>query len=532
MFDIMIIDDDLQVRERLKSIIDWDSLPIRLVCEAADSDTAMELYLVHRPKIIITDISIPIISGLDLAALLQKEDPEIQFIVITGFNDFELVRRSVDVGAVDLLSKPIFPDVINQSLKKAVSHFRKLQEDKSSVSALKRLVEKNLPQMQETFMINLIQKPPEDLSRLDAQMKLLEIPCSGPYFAVIMMAVQVHPESETGHETQLMLLRDTLSSNIQEAGFQHFSFIDMHSRINCIVGSTNREPDNAIEEILTRTHEQMQFLVNAKVLIGIGPTVDSPAKLNESRSGAMTALNYQCILGSTSVMHFKNMEKMDTVFHTQETIHGYLLQMFRENNTHAISEAINNHVALIRAYGDESTQRITHFLFEYVQNITNEALRLGLTLDRIESYIPTVVQLIQNSNPLRSVNDVLLLTEHIMNCVFQRQTNESNHLISMAKEYINQNLDNEQLCLEAASDHVGLSRIYFCKLFHQVEGISFSNYLKQTRIEKAKHLLLSTNLKVFEISNAVGFSNAKYFSFAFKQATGLTPLEFQKQTRG
>lgn len=179
MFDVMIIDDDTQVRERLKSIIDWTTLPIRLVCEAGDSDSAMELFLMYRPKIIITDISIPIISGLDLALLIQKEDPEIQFIVITGFNDFELVRRSVNVGAIDLLSKPIFPEAINKSLKKAVEHFLRLQEECASVSALKRLVSKNLPQMQETFMINLINRPQEDISKLNAQMKLLEIPCTG-----------------------------------------------------------------------------------------------------------------------------------------------------------------------------------------------------------------------------------------------------------------------------------------------------------------------------------------------------------------
>ena len=85
--------------------------------------------------------------------------------------------------------------------------------------------------------------------------------------------------------------------------------------------------------------------------------------------------------------------------------------------------------------------------------------------------------------------------------------------------------------MEKASNYVGLSRIYFCKRFHQSEGISFSNYLKETRIKKAKLLLTQTNMKVFEVGSAVGFSNPKYFSYVFKQATGQTPLEFQKKVQ-
>lgn len=530
MFDIMIIDDDSQIRERLKSIIDWN-LPIRLVCEAADSETAEELYLIHRPKIIITDISIPIISGLDLAAKLQKEDPELQFIVITGFNDFDFVRKSVDVGAVDLLSKPIFPDAINNSIKKAISYFQKKQEEKSSVAFLQRLVSKNLPQMQETFLANLISNPPDPNANLQAQFQQLNIPCNGPYYAVIMLAMQSTSQSPVSPETMLLLLRDTLSANFIASGYQIVSYVDSHTRLNCVVGSDLERPDNDIEEIVTRTHEQMLFMADSKIFAGIGPTVSALNQLYESRSGALTALNYQCVLGDDSIMHFKNMERMDTIFHMQEGIYAYLLRMFRENNFQALSTALSNHVMILAQYNGENNQKIQHFLFEYVQTITNEALRLGLTMERIDAYIPTMIQLLQKDDLKTQVEHTLRLTEQVMKSLSQRHTSESNHLINMAKEFIAQNISDENLCLESVSDHIGLSRIYFCKLFHQVENISFSAYLKRERINKAKQLLTNTNMKIFEVSDAVGFSNAKYFSFAFKQAVGLTPGDFQKRPR-
>lgn len=528
MFDIMIIDDDCQVRERLKSIIDWQNLPIRLVCEAGDSETAEELYLIHRPKIIITDISIPIISGLDLAAKLQKEDPEIQFIVITGYNDFDFVRKSVDVGAVDLLSKPIFPDAINKSIEKAISFFQKKQSEKSSVEFLEHLIANNLPQMQEAFLANLICNPPDINADLYAQFEQLNIPCKTPFYAVIMLAVNSPQQNTFSPETMLLLLKDTLSANLLSAGFQIVSFVDSHTRLNCVVGSDSENPDNEIEEIVTRTHEEMLFMANMKIFAGIGSTVNSLSKLHESRSGALTALNYQCVLGDDSIMHIKNMERMDTIFHEQGSVFTYLIRMFRENNFQALSSALKNHVLILTQCNGEDSHEIQLFLFEYVQSITNEALRLGVMMERIEAYIPTMIQLMQKGNIQVQVDHTLQLTEQIMKSLSQRQTSESNHLIHMATDFIKQNITDENLCLESVSDHIGLSRIYFCKLFHQVEGISFSSYLKRERINKAKDLLSNTNLKVFEVSNAVGFSNAKYFSFAFKQTVGLTPGDFQK----
>lgn len=526
LYKVMIIDDDITVRERLKNIIDWEGLSVKLVCEAGDSETAMEMYLLHRPKIIVSDISIPVISGLELAQTMRKEDPDLQFIIITGYNDFEWAKQSVRLGAVDLLSKPVFPEAINQSLRKAVEYFRSKQQKQSSVDFLQNLVNENLPQMQETFMMSLITTAPADIGNLEKQMEQLQIDCPGPYYAVVMLALRACP-ADMNQDVALFLMRDTLTAAMMAGGFESLTYLDTHSRLNCILSTKNCEPDNAIEEVMTRIEEQLRFTAGVSLLSGIGPTVSSAARLYESRRGALTAMNYQCILGDSSVMHFKNMERMDTVFHTPEEIQNYLLKLFRENNPEGLATTIENHVAVLMSYGSKYSRRSRNFLFEYVQNITGEALRLRLSVERFDSYLPTMMHLMQ-SDGAAPVEEVLRLTEQILGCINGRKNGESHHLMKMAKKYIAEHLGDEALCLETVSDHIGLSRIYFCKLFHQMEGISFNTYLKQERIEKAKKLLLTTNMKVFEVSNAVGFSQAKYFGYVFKQTVGQTPVEFQR----
>lgn len=527
MYKTMIIDDDAAVRERLKDIIDWQGLSLELVCEAGDSDTALEMYLLYRPKIIISDISIPRISGLELAEAMRKEDADIQFIIITGYHDFEWAKQSVRLGAIDLLSKPVFAETINASLQKAVRYFQAKQQKKQSVDFLKNLVSQNLPQMQETFMMGLLTKTGADAVNLEKQLRFLQIRCPGPYYAVAILAVQTLP-NDMEEDVGLFLLRDTLTTAMKENGFEILTLVDTHARLNCIVSAPDNNPDDQIETVITKVEEQLRFLTGMNLVSGIGPTVDKLALLHESRSGALTAVNYQCILGDSTVMHFKNMERMDMVFHSQESIHVYLKKLFRENEFSALASAVRNHVTALSGQGPKARKQIQSFLFEFMQDITGETLRLGISVERFDDYLPAMMRLMQSQGD-ESIDAVLHFAEQIMASIDGRKNDESNHLIQLAKKYIGEHLNDENICLESVSDHIGLSRIYFCKLFHKVEGISFNTYLKQERINLAKKLLLTTNMKVFEISSAVGFSQAKYFGYVFKQVVGMTPLEYQQQ---
>lgn len=209
-------------------------------------------------------------------------------------------------------------------------------------------------------------------------------------------------------------------------------------------------------------------------------------------------------------------------------IQEHLREKFREIDMQGIADAINGYITVLQKRYTDAVE-IERFLFAYLKNITNESLRLGVSLERFESYVPAVVCLMQSDVPACATAS-LHLTEQILKHISVHRTTESNHLLHMAKDYVREHISDASLNLEVVSDHVGLSRVYFCKLFHQMEGVTFNTYLKQQRIEKAKHLLLTTNMKVFEVSNAVGFAHAKYFGYVFREAVGQTPVEFQKST--
>ncbi len=523
----MMIDDDANVLERLKSIIDWENLPIRFVCQASDSENAKELYLLYRPKIIITDINIPIISGLELAKEMLKEDPGLQFIIITGYSDFDLVRQSLDLQAVSLLGKPILPQDINASLQKAIIRLESEHADRVSRSALQQLVANNLPQMQETFLANLLRKAPENPALIPMKIAQLQLPLIGPRLAVAVIAVHKSSLDAENREAITLLVRDKIAFSLAAIHSSIFSFTDSHMRLICVINTAEENPDNAIEELLVKVREQMKFIQDTQIFAGIGPVVSRAAELYISYSGAITALNYQCLLGNETITHYKNLERIDTTLHTQEPVYGHLRKLFRAGELEEIETTIQNHLTYLSSWGHAAQKHIKNFFFEYVTAITNEAMHMGLEMEKMGNCAALIMRLFQKTDIKTCVRDILELTEHLMKQIQAQRANNTNYLITMAKEYIQENIHDEMLNLEQVGNHVGLSRIYFCKLFHQVEGVSFNNYLKQARLDLAKKLLLTTNMKVFEISDASGFSNAKYFSYVFKQSVGLTPLEFR-----
>ncbi len=527
-FDIMIIDDDANVINRLKTIIDWDQLPIRLVCEAADSETAKELYLVYRPKIIITDIMIPIISGLELAKELLCENADLQFIVITGYNDFDMVKQSLELNAVSLLGKPVSKEEINSSIKKAIANLEQQHRERASRSALQEIITNNLPEMQKIFLSGLLRKQPENESLIPLKLQQLQLSLPGPNYIVSIISLQIPNRNSSNEELYPLLLPEMLSAELHNIQGVLHAYTDSHMRLICIISTPAANPDDYVEEVIVRIGESLHVSHEITIHAGIGSTVSSLSDLHLSYKGALSALNYQCLLGNDSVTHFKNLQRLDTPLTLQAPVYGHLRKLFRLGDLEAISHTIQKQLSFLTSNPHDSTAQIRQFFFEYLTAIMNEALCMGLDLEKTENFAVQIMQLFTTTSEWdRCMHNVLELTDSLYKRIQYQKANNTNHLVDMAKAYVMENLANKDLDLEQVSDHVGLSRIYFCKLFHQVEGVTFNTYLRDARLDLAKKLLITTNMKIFEISEAVGFSNAKYFSFAFKQAMGQTPVEYR-----
>jgi len=526
MYDIMIIDDEPDVREHLVSIIDWESLPVRLAAQASDMDSAREMYLTCHPRIIITDISLPMGSGLDLMEEFLKEDPSLQCIVITGYSEFSYARQALRLGVTEFLLKPIFADAINQSLRKAALHFQSLKEQETSLQNLRELLDKNRHSVRDAYLGHLFRQETimETDEMIRAKFEQLHISCPGPFYCVALVALAKDP-GIPDYESSCLLVEKQLDELCSQQPFSHYLFFDSHFRLSCIVSSENEQIDQQMVSLLDKLKNRLSVIDQLLIYAGISCTISSPALLNQAFYQAKSALNYQNILSDDSVIHYRDVSMYRPASATGHTSANELLRYFKVNDYEALRNSLILHIKTLMDKENGLTP-VRSFAFEVLAAISSECTRQQISITGVMAS-PDMMGLLSGGSADVIRDTLLHAISQMMELQQMHYSSSSNHLINLAKTYIMENLSDPDLNLDSVSQAIGLSRSYFCHLFHQTETVSFSNYLTSLRIRKAQSLLKESNLKVFEVANAVGFNNVKYFCFVFKKVTGATPSEYQ-----
>lgn len=156
MYRVMIIDDDKTIREHLKEIIPWKELGLELVAEASEGEEAMACFVQEEPHIIITDINIPLIDGMELARRFSEREKDIQVILITGFGTLDYAREAIKAGTVDFLLKPIEVDELLNALNKAIENIKKKAEELAKFQRMEEILQENLPILQDRYLLEVL----------------------------------------------------------------------------------------------------------------------------------------------------------------------------------------------------------------------------------------------------------------------------------------------------------------------------------------------------------------------------------------
>lgn len=518
MAEIMLIDSDLKSRQQVHQRLLEIDADVRVVCEAEDFNAAIEQYLLHHPQMIVAAMSADSSYGLDLIPQLQKRDPQLQFILLVE-DALDFAGFGLNLRRVSVLTKNATVKELNDAVTEAL---QRMEVDRSRQSGI---VDKgwmsmtNLLHLQEWFLCDLATNKPDSSRNLAARARQLQLPLEGPYYVVVDADYENKSAEKSFWGAEHYVLRELLYDLVRSTDHEVYAFLNDQARISCVFSTKDPHPEDSIEDILIRLVNISRNSYGIEVVAGVGPVVEGLENLYQSGEGALASVKYQNMLLDSEVVHYRDLEKLGVL--SQTPVYDHVRTLFRMRKQAELMQFMRAHCI--------EPQKTTSFLFDYITIITDEAIRAGLEDRQLEDCATVMMRIFRAESVETAMAAVETLTEQLLKQILARQATNTNQLMSMAKEYILEHIDNDQLNLEQVSQYVGLSRIYFCKRFHQSEGISFSNYLKNIRIERAKQLLRKKRMKILEVGNAVGFSNPKYFSFVFKQATGFTPLEYQKQ---
>lgn len=534
MLKIIIADDEDKICQLIYKLIDWDSLEMQVVAIAHNGVEALELLQIHNPDIVITDIRMPGYDGLELISRAKEYDSEIQFIIISGYQEFEYAQKAIKYGVIDYLLKPIKKDELVSTLTKMRSEYLERVDLLTKEEQMKLSMINNISKLRTGFFEQILFHKTKRTKEITIDLINNEygFQLSNDLFQIITVKSD---GVERSYSSNVAFLEEKMMKIIQNCFKEYCLDMEFYFDYNLCYGILNYSMDNKknvrrqCKALLDELLLQREIFPNLEVTIGLGTVEHEIQRINESYKVAIWAYEQRLILGTNRVIEGE-IDESNTLVESQ------LFYDFNHNMNAALDRLDKNAmIAAIRFLREGLKSRPETSGHEVLQ-MAKEVCNLFLFAMRnnkftIEGGDSFLEDFNLNANDCGSINTLYqYLTNKIISClekVIEDKKQLDTKPIREAKQLI-QNQYMKQITLEEVSSEVGFNSTYFSTLFKKETGYTFIEYLSEVRINKAKELLKETNYSVMLICEQVGYSDIKHFTKIFVKYTNLKPKEYRK----
>lgn len=501
MIKAVILDDEYLVIEAMSTLINWNKYGITIVGTAMDGVSGFDLIVEKEPHIVLTDIRMPGMDGLSIIEKAKHIYPKMQFILFSGYTDFEYAKRAIVLGVLDYIVKPITAVKVEEVLEKAVLGLEISEENVE----LKKEIQKNL--------ITGSKVSEEEWHRAQVPMEISQIrEC-----LIIVCSV-----SEQNSQ-----IADYLEQNrvLKKYGVFYSSYPDLQM-IMCL--STGVNGKEKILETLGRVISIWKREYDECYMgFSYGQVVQT--RVPEVFGQAKEAMSYGLFIGEQQLVDYQTLYMNKRLPLNIQKYEKDLLNGMRENQRLVIEDSIHSFMEECRNMQTEPNM-VKHFILEFVYSALGLKRELRSSRGSVQIYdeynCPPHIYVNRCSSYVELqkwfLGEILRLTEDIAE---NRGDIKNRSEIQTVKQYIKTYYQKDLTLFELA-EIARMTPSYFSNVFKQEVGITYIKYLTQVRIEKAKELL-ELGYKVFVVSQQVGYENYRYFCVIFKKYTGVTPQQYK-----
>lgn len=534
MYNFIIVDDDQLVRERVLSLIPMQQMELCLVGQAENGIQALELFELHRPQIVIMDIQIPIINGIEAAQKILESEPDTKIIIITGYGTLEFAQTALRSGIIDFLLKPVNPEELKKVLGKAIDKIRAQASQELEQQRMERLLEREMPLIRSRYFLSLIQTPSKELTNEAFKQHMSDFGINRSISDVCVVIVVPNYSGLTPSDQISMqaILEKELTKITETIDIDILVLYDAMQRMIIITYGVHSHLDYTLEQRISAIRDKLRYLYHFDFQASIGNTVSGFQYLHDSYTSANHALGYCSILGNNNIIGSNNIPKTDLPAQQMEwPTYREIMDMLIAENLNGIHSAFARYLSQLAYNPHNSIHYTRQKAIELQALLFSCAQELGINTDSMISEHNPTYSLILSATNIFDVQKVILESaQAIIEKIQTKRKDSKNRALRSAKQYINNNYANPRLDLAAVSEFVSLSPNYMAQLFHRYENCSFTEYLNRIRIEQAQKKLLTTHMRIYEVAESVGFQNSKYFFQVFKQITGMRPREFYENS--
>lgn len=536
MLKVLIADDEIKVSKLIQCLIHWDELGMEVIGTVNDGVKAYEMILEKQPDIVITDIRMPGMDGIELVEkVLGREgaDRKVFFVIISGYSQFEYAQQAVKLGVEDYLLKPIkkkeLEAVLNKILSKYSATANALEEKENLQNRLQRTQQK----VKNSFLSELVDNHRQAILKLDQEEIYREFECRfpGEYFTHVVVHLFINTVVDDDEDYSFLLpkIQKMMKERMEKYCSEWMSIIH-NEEVVCLFNSVENKREDFIRQLyrLKVDISNIKALFPShKVAIGVGRTVEGLEQYQESISTANAAIRNR--FGRKEEFLLEEEEQTSA-----EREVSYVVTTTVKRDLLKSIELVDTESFIRILYGIKEDLSALLQNGELIYGVYRELVAVFTmgTNSWFDSQVKSapweLMRGYQQLYGFEEVFDWLIDTcRGIMKRYEETQKNQEARPIRLAKQYINENY-NKAISLESVSNHIGFNPAYFSSMFKKSTGQNFMDYVIEIRILNARNLLVQTNQDVAEIAAKVGYTDLKYFSRIFKKLTNLTPSEYRR----
>ncbi len=537
MLKVFLVEDEIVMREGIKNNIPWEEEGFDFVGEASDGELAYPMIKKLCPDIVITDIKMPFMDGLELSRLIKKDFPQTRIIILSGYDEFEYAKEAIKIGVTEYLVKPISSVKLLEAVKEIGERIIKENEKLKYVEQFKKEMKEMEIQEREKFLHEILSGK-SSMSELLKKGEKLNMHLAAGVYSVILFNMRKSEDVEGKYSEELL----EAESDIAELKEQFENIYMFNRGIDgvefLLLGEDKEKLESMRMNFLKKLTELMKGYRELQFFGGIGNIVPRLREVKDSYESASRAFSYRYLVPYNQVIFAENTNQIsisgeDSDINLKELDMGKIDRRILKN---FLAQGL--------------IEEIPHFIEDYFSSLGNNNIgsmlfRQYITSDMYFCIVAFVEELgydtdyiIEICGDYKSISDVLnsldktkqYLTDIIREVMLVRNQismKKYGSIIDDAKYYIENNYDSENINLNSVAAHVNISPSHFSSIFSQEEGQTFIEYLTAFRMNKAKELLMCTSLKSSGIGYTVGYKDPHYFSYLFKKTQSCTPKEYR-----
>ena len=536
LYKVIIADDEEELRNGIIRKIDWYGNGFEVIGSAENGQEAYDLCKKYHPDLVITDIKMPFMTGLELGEKLYDTMPHTKVVIFSGFDDFEYAQKAIKINAYEYILKPIDSLKLTEILKKIKEQLDAEFFEKRNIEVLRENYKKSLPILQQQFLTRLIEGRVAKEKVMD-----LAIQYDLELWSNFWVVAVVHAEFNCDNNNEdVMAFKDdmelvplSLKSIVDENLKNSFDFKSfLYNEEVVIIGKLENE--NQIMEFVNHINKicrTAKYFIGLSVSAGVGAVCDTITGIKTSYNGAKTALDYRVIMGDKAIY----IGDMEPDFSKQ-------LQ-FDEEESRALmnaiklegSESIKNIVLdIVKKFKDSRVQKSQYqiYLTELLSDLFKIVRSYNLDSkeifgDQFKGYFD-----ISDFESLEEMGSFIFEICYKISLMIKRERMDSAKLLAeKTKAFIKEHYMESDISVESLCNYLHVSPAYFSTIFKKETGVSFITYLTDVRMEEAVKLLNTTDDKTYIISSKVGYTEPNYFSYVFKKHFGVSPSKYRNTSK-